>query len=213
VSAPPLITVTRQYASGGSDVARLVAKALGWTLIDNEFVDQVARRAGLPAAEVAQLEERAPSLLERLARTLSVASPEMFITSAGAPPPVEADEATIVKMTERVIAEAAAEGRVVLVGRGAQAVLAQRPNALHAYVVAGKPWRRKLAVERLGVDPATVDKVVDETDKERDHYVKAHYGRDRQDVTVYDLVVNAERLGFEGAAALVVAEAKRRGWR
>ena len=213
MSAPPLITVTRQYASGGSDVARLVAKALGWTLIDNEFVDQVARRAGLPAAEVAQLEERAPGLLERLARTLAVASPEMFITTAGAPPPVDADEATIVRMTERVIAEAAAEGRVVLVGRGAQAVLAQRPNALHAYVVAGKPWRRKLAVERLGVDAATVDKVVDETDKERDHYVKAHYGRDRQDVTVYDLVLNAERLGFEGAAALVVAEAKRRGWR
>jgi len=213
VSAPPLITVTRQYASGGSDIARLVAKALGWILIDNEFVDQVARLAGLPAAEVAQLEERAPGLLERLARTLSVASPEMFITTAGAPPPVDADEATIVKMTERVIAEAAAEGRVVLVGRGAQAVLAQRPNALHVYVIAGKPWRRKLAVERLGVDAATVDKVVDETDKERDHYVKAHYGRDRQDLTAYDLVLNAERLGVEGAAALVVAEAKRRGWR
>jgi len=213
VSAPPLITVTRQYASGGSDIARLVAKALGWTLIDNEFVDQVARRAGLPAAEVAQLEERAPGLLERLARTLSVASPEMFITTAGAPPPVDADEATIVRMTERVIAEAAAEGRVVLVGRGAQAVLAQRPNALHVYVIAGKPWRRKLAVERLGVDAATVDKVVDETDKERDHYVKAHYGRDRQDLTAYDLVLNAERLGVEGAAALVVAEAKRRDWR
>ncbi len=213
MSAPPLITVTRQYASGGSDVARLVAKALGWTLIDNEFVDQVARLAGLPPEEVAQLEERAPGLLERLARTLSVASPEMFITTAGAPPPVEADEATIVKMTERVIAEAAAEGRVVLVGRGAQAVLAQRDNALHVYVIASKLWRRKLAVERLSVDPVTVDKVVDETDKQRDQYVKTHYGRDRQDLTVYDLVLNAERLGFEGAAALVVAEARRRGWR
>jgi cytidylate kinase len=162
---------------------------------------------------VAQLEERAPGLLERLARTLSVASPEMFITTAGAPPPVEADEATIVKMTERVIAEAAAEGRVVLVGRGAQAVLAQRPNALHVYVIASKVWRRKLAVERLGVDPATVDKVVDETDKQCDQYVKSHYGRDRQDLTIYDLVLNAERLGFEGAAALAVAEARRRGWK
>jgi cytidylate kinase len=215
VSAPPLITVTRQYASGGSDVARLVAKALGWTLIDNEFVDQVARLAGLPPAEVAQLEERAPGLLERLARTLSVASPEMFITTAGAPPPpaVEADEATIVKMTERVIAEAAAEGRVVLVGRGAQAVLARRPNALHVYVIASRPWRRKLAVERLGVDPTNVDRVLDDTDRQRDQYVKTHYGRDRQDLTAYDLVLNAERLGFEGAAALVVAEARRRGWR
>jgi cytidylate kinase len=211
VSAPPLITITRQYGSGGSDIARLVAKALGWTLIDNEFVDQVARMAGLPAEEVAQLEERAPSLLERVARTLAVASPEMFITTASAPP--EGDEATIVKMTERVIAEAAAEGRAVLVGRGAQAMLANRENALHVYVVASKPWRRKLAVERLGVDPANVDKVVDETDKQRDHYVKSHYGRDRHDITNYDLVVNAETLGFEGAAALMVAEAKRRGWR
>jgi cytidylate kinase len=211
VRAPPLITVTRQYASGGSDIARLVAKALGWTLIDNEFVDQVARRAHLPAAEVAQLEERAPGLLERLARTLAAASPEMFIS--GSAPPVDADEATIVMMTERVIAEAAAEGRVVLVGRGAQAMLAQRDNALHAYVIASKPWRRKLAVERLGVDAANVDKVVDETDKQRDQYVNAYYGRDRQDLTAYDLVLNAERLGFEGAAALVVAEAKRRGWR
>jgi len=211
-AAPPLITVTRQYGSGGSDVARLVAKALGWTLIDNEFVDDVARLAGLPPEEVAQREERAPGLLERLARTLAVGSPEMFITSA-APPQVEADESTIVKMTERVIAEAAAEGRVVLVGRGAQAVLAQRENALHVYVVASKPWRKKLAVERLGVDPANVDRVVDETDKQRDHYVKAHYGRDRHDLTNYDLVLNAERLGFDGAAALVVAEARRRGWR
>jgi cytidylate kinase len=211
-SAPPLITVTRQYASGGSEVARLVAGRLGWTLIDNEFVDQVARLAGLPPAEVAEREERTPGLLERLARTLAAGSPEMFITTAAAPPQVEVDEAKIVKMTERVIAEAAAEGRVVLVGRGAQAVLAQRGNALHVYVVAGKPWRRKLAIERLGVNPAEVDRVVDETDKQRDRYVQTHYRRDRQDLTTYDVVLNAERLGFEGAAGLVVAEARRRGW-
>src|SRR5438034_4300909 len=76
--APPVITITRQYASGGSEVARLVAVGLDWTVIDNEFVDQVAQRAGLPAEEVAQREERAPGLLERLARTLAVASPEML---------------------------------------------------------------------------------------------------------------------------------------
>jgi cytidylate kinase len=126
--------------------------------------------------------------------------------------PVEAEEDLVTKMTERVIAEAAAEGCVVLVGRGAQAVLATRSNALHVYVVASKPFRRKVAIERLGVDPAKVDKVIDETDQHRDQYVKRHYGRDRQDLTQYDFVVNAERLGFEGAAELVVAEVKRRGW-
>ena len=209
--APPLITITRQYASGGSDIARLAAQALGWTLIDNEFVDEVARRAGLPPAEVAQREERAPGLLERLARTLAVASPELFITGPSVSQ-VERDETTIVTLTERIIHEAADAGRVVLVGRGAQAILARHSDALHVYVVASKAWRMQLAVERLGVDPTRVEKVLEETDRQRDQYVKAHYGRARQEPANYDLVVNAERLGFEGAAALVVTEAKRRGW-
>src|SRR5256712_10100681 len=210
--APPVITVTRQYGSGGSDIARLVAERLGWELVDNQFVEAVARRAGVPPDEVAQREERAPGLLERLARTLAVASPEMFVSSA-AVPRVEQDEVAIVQLTERVIAEAAAHGRIVLVGRGAQAVLAQRPDALHVYVVAPKPWRLKLAVERLGVNPAEVDKVVDETDRQRDQYVRTYYGRQRQDVVNYDMVVNTEKLGIDGAAALVVAEVHRRSRR
>jgi len=209
--AAPLVTVTRQYASGGSDIAALAASQLSWTLIDNEFVEEVSRRAGVPAEEVAQRAERAPGLLERLARTLAVASPEMFITTAGVPR-VEEDESRIVKITERVIREAAAEGRVVLVGHGAQAVLAQRDNALHVFVVASKPWRVKQAIERLHVDPARADKVVDETDHERDRYVKTYYGRSRNDPANYDLVLNAETLGFDGAANLIVAEAKRRRW-
>lgn len=209
--APPLITITRQYASGGSDIAQLVAKELGWTVIDNEFVDEVAHRAGLPRAEVAQREERAPGLLERLARTLAAASPELFITEA-AVSEAERDEAEIHTMTERIIHEAANEGRAVVVGRGAQAILAHRPDALHVYVVASKPWRRQLAIEKLGVDPAVVDKVLEETDKGRDQYVKTYSGRVRRDVENYDLVVNAERLGIEGAAAAIVSEARRRGW-
>src|SRR6266542_5440790 len=209
--APPVITITRQYASGGSDVARLVAAQLEWDVIDNEFVDQVARRAGLPAEEVAQREERAPGLLERLARTLAVSSPELFITAASVTQ-VEADEETIAKVTERVIQEAAAHGRAVLVGRGAQALLAQRPDALHVYVIAPRDFRIKLAIERLGVDPAKAEKVLDDTDRQRDQYVKANYGRHRQDPLNYDLVLNTGRLGLEGAADLVVSEVRRRGW-
>jgi len=208
----PLVTITRQYASGGSEIGRLVVQRLGWILIDNEFVDQVARLAGLSTDEVARREERAPGLLERLARTLAVASPEMFVSTGGSPPLVETEEETIVKMTERVISEAANEGRVVLVGRGAQAILAKRPNALHVYVIASTAFRKKVAVERLGVDPANAEKMMVETDQQRDHYVKSQYGRNRQDLTQYDLVLNAERLGFEGAADVIVADVKRRGW-
>ncbi len=208
---PPLITVTRQYASGGSEIARLAAEQLGWTVIDNEFVDEVARRAGLPPEQVAAHEERAPGLLERLARTLAVASPEMFVTTAGVPR-ADYDEAAILRVTERIIAEAATEGRVVLVGRGAQALLARRPEALHVYVVASRTWRLKLAVERLGVSPESVERVLDETDRQRDRYVREHYGRTRGDPTCYDLVLNAERLTFTGAAGAIVGEVRRRGW-
>jgi len=207
----PLITVTRQYGSGGSDIARRTATTLAWTVIDNEFVDEVARRAGLPAEEVAAREERAPGLLERLARTLAVASPEMFVTAAGVPR-VGVDEATIVTVTERIITEAAAGGRVVLVGRGAQAILGQRPESLHVYVVASRTWRMQRAIERLGVAPDDAGRVLDETDRGRDRYVNEHYGRDRQNPANYDMVLNAERLTIEGAAAALVTEVRRRGW-
>ena len=207
----PVITITRQYGAAGSEVARSVAAQLGWEVIDNEFVDEVARRAGLPAADVAQREERAPGLLERVARALAVGSPELFL-SAAAEPGAERAEATIVRVTEAVIGEAAAHGRVVLVGRGAQAVLAQRHDALHVYVVATPAWRMRHAVERLGADPAHVAKLLEDTDARRDQYVRTYYGRARADLANYDLVVNTARLGIDGAANVIAADARRRGW-
>src|SRR2546428_14011166 len=103
--APPVITITRQYASGGSEVARLVAAELRWDVIDNEFVDEVARRAGLPADAVAQRDERAPGLLEPLARTLAAGAPELFIATARLTRG-DQDEAGIVRRPERDIAAA-----------------------------------------------------------------------------------------------------------
>ena len=63
-----VITVSRQFGSGGAEIAKLIAKQLGWAVVDNEFVDLVSQRSGLPHAEVERLEERVPGLLERLAR-------------------------------------------------------------------------------------------------------------------------------------------------
>lgn len=208
--APPIITITRQYGAGGSEIAQRAAQGLGWTVIDNEFVDEVARRAGLKSEEVAQLDERAPSLIERVARTLSLSSPELFDTGEMSVPKVEAEEDTVVAVSERIIREAAVEGHCVLVGRGAQAILAERPDALHVLVVAGKTWRMQHAIAARHIDPAHADRITEEADRERDRYVKTHYGRHRQDPALYDLVVNTEKLGIEDAGALVVAAAKRR---
>ena len=63
-----IITISRQFGAGGSEIARRVAGALGWRVVDNELIGRVAKGAGLPPEEVAQREERAPSFIERLAR-------------------------------------------------------------------------------------------------------------------------------------------------
>lgn len=207
-----VVTITRQFGAGGSRVAGLVAHALGWTVIDNEFVSHVAERAGLPAEEVAAREERAPSLAQRLVRALATASPEVFVPAAaetGA-----SDEETLVRQAERVIAEAAAHGGAVLVGRGAQAYLATAlpADALHVWVVAPRERRLAVTMERLGLDARAAETEMDATDADRDRYVAKWYGRRRQDPTNYHLALNTAWLGYEGAADLVVAAARGRGW-
>ena len=72
----PFITISRMYGSGGSEVADLVAKRLGWTLYDNQLVDAIALKSGLPAAEVAAAEDRSPSLVERISGAFTLGTPE-----------------------------------------------------------------------------------------------------------------------------------------
>jgi cytidylate kinase len=207
-----VVTITRQYGAGGSLVAQRVAGALGWTVIDNEFVDEVAKRAGLPAATVAAREERAPSLLERLASTLALSAPEMFVpVASGAGEP---DEETLLHITERVIAEAAAHGRVVLVGRGATGYLAtarEAAQALHAYVVAPRDVRIRTIMERLAVSEEDAGRTVQDIDAARERYLERYYGRRRDDASNYHVVVNTAWLGYDGAAAVIANLARKRG--
>jgi cytidylate kinase len=206
-----VITISRQYGAGGSDVARRVASALGWSVVDNELIEQVAQRAGIPMAEVAERDERAPGFVERLTRTLAAATPELF-------PPLEGtvadlDEATLVRITESVVGDMAARGRVVLVGRAAPAVLDQQEDALHVKLVAPRPFRIHAASQRLGMDPAEVVKIVDDTDAMRARYHREYYNREWADPLNYHMVLNTGALGLAGAAEVVVARARALGWR
>ena len=70
-----IITISREFGSGGSDVAERVANALGWQLYDNSMVDEVAARLGLTVEEVSAREERLPSLAQRLASAISLTTP------------------------------------------------------------------------------------------------------------------------------------------
>jgi cytidylate kinase len=207
----PVITVSREYASGGSEIARRLAQRLGWELVDNEFIERVARLAGLPREEVAQHEERVTTFMERLAGTLSGTAPELFMaapTDVAAPP----SEDEIVKQCERVIAEAVRHDHVILVGRGAPACLGQREGTLHIFVVAPLAVRIARAAERLQVDPKDAERTIRELDEGRRRYVKTYYGRRWEDPTNYHLVLNSGALSFEECAEIIEAAARLRGW-
>jgi cytidylate kinase len=205
-----LITISRQYGAGGSEVARLVAERLGWTVVDNEIVDRVARRAGLAPDVVAEQDERVPGFVERLARALAASSQEFAVPELGVT--VRAAEPSLVRLTEMVVKEIAAEGRAVLVGRAAPAVLGREGGVLHIKLVAARDFRIATAMQSEGLDRRTTERVMDETDAQRSRYHREHYGRDWDDPVHYHMILNTGLLGMDGAAEAVVAAARREGW-
>jgi len=204
----PLITISRQYGSGGSEVAERVATALGWRLYDNAVVEQVAARLGVTAAEVSAREERVPSLVERLANAMALGVPEVM--------PMVGDlmsqpsEERMVEVTRLVIQTAVDGGPSVLVGRGAQAMLAKRKDALHVYCYSPFEDLVRYAVANLGIPAAEAPRRVNDINHRRADYVKHHFGRDWRDVANYDLCLNTAHLGLPGAADLVIAAARAR---
>ena len=207
-----LITISRQFGAGGSIVARQVAERLGWRVVDNELVEQVAARAGLSPEHVAEREERVSTFVERLARTLAAASPDVFPPPESAGAVVDVPETDLVRITEKVVAEVAAQGRVVLVGRAAPAVLSREADALHVKLVAPRAFRIRVAADRLGCAGDKAAAVLDRTDRMRERYLREYYRRDWNDPVNYHLVLNTGVLGFEGATELIVARAKAMGW-
>jgi cytidylate kinase len=204
-----IITISRMFGSGGSDVAARVAKELGWTLLDNAVVDAVAERLGVSAAEVSSMEERVPSLVERITSALTMSAPEISPTVDESTLMVTA-ETRIVDVTRRVMEEAIAQGNAVLVGRGAQALLADRPDALHVFCYARKSFLVSYAIKHRGVDPAKAEHEVEQRNKQREQYVKRHWGRDWRAFDNYHLCLDTGRIGITGAADLVVSAARLR---
>jgi len=205
-----IITLSRQFGAGGADVAKRVADRLQWRVADNEFIERVASRAGLTPDEVAVREERVPNFLERLAWALASASAELAVPTGATMEGLS--EPLMVRVTESVVAEIAREGRVVLVGRSAAAILGERERTLHVQVVAPVEIRIERIAGRLGVPLGEAKKLVHESDARRSKYHKEYYGRDWADPVNYHLVINTGYLGLDGTADLIVREAGRRGW-
>jgi CMP/dCMP kinase len=203
----PTLTISRLYGSGGSEFAALVAKKLGWSLLDNAVVDAVAARMGLTVAEVRDREERVPSLVERLTSAMAMGSQEWASPIAEAKRPTDEQ---LIEVTRHIIEEAIARGPLVVVGRGTQEMLAAREDTLHVFCYAPRKALIARTIKREGVSAEEATRLVDNTNKDRDQWVRLHWERDRRAHENYDLSVNTERLGIEGAADLIVFAARSR---
>ena len=202
-----ILTVSRLYGSGGSEVAAIVARALGWSLLDNAVVDAVAARMGISVAEVQAREERVPSLVERLTAAMAMGSQEWVSPMTAVKRPTDEQ---LIEVTHRIIDEAIARGPLVVVGRGTQEMLAEREDTLHVFCYAPRKALIARTMQREGVGTEEAARLVDETNKQRDQWVRLHWERDRRAHENYDLSVNTERLGIQGAADLIVTAAKSR---
>jgi CMP/dCMP kinase len=203
-----IITISRMFGSGGSEIAELVSSALGWELLDNEVVDAVARRLGADRADVAARDERVPSLVERLARTMALSSQDWVAPVADAPLPPSEDR--LVEMTQRVVEEAIARGPAVVVGRGAQSMLAAREDALHVFCYAPRPALIARVMEREDVGESQAAKLVDETNRHREEWVRRHWQRAWRAHENYHLGLDTSWFGIEGAADLILEVARQR---
>lgn len=202
-----VLTVSRLYGSGGSEVAAIVAKELGWSLLDNAVVDAVAARMGLSVAEVMDREERVPSLVERITSAMAMGSQEWMSPIAEAKRPTDEQ---LIEVTRRIIEEAISRGPLVVVGRGTQEMLAERDDTLHVFCYAARKALIARTMEREGVNADEAARLVDNVNRERDQWVRLHWERDRRAHENYDLSVNTERLGIQGAADLIVIAARQR---
>ncbi len=199
----PVVTISRMFGSGGSEVAAGLSRQLHWALLDNAFVERVAVGLHVTPAQVQAIEERRPSLAERIADAFAYSSQEMLSAPLGAPlPPTEE---RILEVTHRVIDEAVARGPVVLVGRGAQAWLANRQDAVHVLCVAPRDSCAARVAAREGIPLPEAARRVDATNKERQDYVRRNWQRDWLAPSNYHLCVNTDWLGIDGAVTMIAS--------
>lgn len=198
----PAITISRLYGSGGGEVARRVAESLGWQLVDNAFVDGIARGLRATPAQVAAIDERAPSLAERIADALALGGSEVVSASLGTPMPPT--DQRIVEVTRQVIDRAMARGPAVLVGRGAQSYLAERTDVLHVQCFAPHDALVERVMHRESLSRDDADRVVREQNRQREQYVRQFYGRTWLAPEHYHILLNTAWLGVDQCVAIVL---------
>jgi cytidylate kinase len=195
------ITISREYGSGGGEIARRVAQKLGWRLTDHEVVVNVAHSLGVSESEVAIHDEYSQSLVSRILSSMRAVDPAMMVGPADEYTPPHDDEYS--QAFADVVKAAAQTGNTVIVGRASQVVLANARDVLHIRVVAPLDKRVAYVMQREGLSKEDAQTRVQDKDRQRGRYIQNVYHENNEDAHLYDLVINTGVLSLDNCVDLV----------
>lgn len=183
-----VLTVSREFGSGGGRIAQSIAKQLGWKLLDGALIDEIACAAHVDAGIVSRFDEHVDGWLSRMNRQAMRGA----ALAAGVALEQEKcfDEDVMTDLTRQVIDRAYVAGNCVIVGRGAQCILQPRDDVFHVFVYA--PMRVRLQRLRMRLEPgAHIDQRIREVDAGRAHYLKLRFGKEWHNPHLYDLMISS----------------------
>jgi cytidylate kinase len=193
-----VLTIAREYGSGGSDIGRKVAELLGWECLDKQIIERVAAMGKVDHAWAAQADEHAIAWWQRVMKSFSQGGPELYV---GEGSELAVDRDTVQIFTAKIIQEAANVGNCVIIGRSAQCVLRRHPRVLRMLVYA--PLNEK--VERMKIRhprEQNVQALLRRIDSERVHYARYYYDCDSTDPRLYHISMNST-LGIDTCVRMV----------
>jgi Cytidylate kinase-like family len=181
-----IVTIEREYGSGGGEIAQLLAKQLGWKLWDQLLTEEIARLAECPKAIVEVREERTDPLYYRLFKSFLRGSYEGSINAHKLK---VVDSESIMKFTQLVVQHAAKRGNSVIVGRGSQLFLKNRPDTLRIFLYAPREEKVRRLLAR-GKSEKEAEQLVDTVDRERADFIQKYFNVEWPDRAIYHSMIN-----------------------
>ncbi|MDQ2902639.1 MAG: cytidylate kinase-like family protein [Chloroflexota bacterium] len=200
------ITISQQYGSGGNKLAAKLAFKLRWRLADYEIIAQVARQLGITEEEAALYDEHTYSFVDRFLLSMMFSTAEAMQAWASQlimPVSPQMQKRLYHESLHQVIDTFVCTGNTVIVGRGAQVLLANQPDLLHIRVVAPFAQRVSTVMQSERLDEARARVCIQQRDRNQARYLQSQYHRNVNDPLLYDLVVNSGFLDLEGQIDLI----------
>ena len=193
-----IITITRQFGSGGHDIGEALAKKLGIPFYDKELISIAAKESGICPEVFEAVDEKATnSLLYSL--SVGLYSFGSGFTNTGELPVND----RLYILQHKIIKELAEKENFVVVGRCADYVLRDNDNVVKVYIYADIEHRTQRAIERQKIDPARARQAVLKADKNRANYYSFYSGKKWGFADNYDLCINSTFLTTEQAVNII----------